>query len=58
MGFMTVLLANPFLCSWIAERITDEVKNLSMRLKKSGIYAPIKPSGKGSVGEPQFRNLS
>jgi len=51
MGFMTMFLTNPFLYPWIVERAINEVKNLSMRVKK-WIYAPIKPSGKDSVGEP------
>ena len=51
MGSMTILLTNPFLYSWIVERVINEVKNLSMRVKK-WIYAPIKPGGKDSVGEP------
>jgi len=57
MGFMTMLLTNPFLYSWIVERAINEVKNLSMRVKK-WIYAPIKPSGKDSVGEPQPRETT
>ena len=53
MGFMTMLLTNPFLYSWIVERILNEVKNLSMKLKKwICAILPIKPSGKDSVGEP------
>jgi hypothetical protein len=36
MGFMTMLLTNPFLYSWIVEKIINEVKNLSMRVKKVG----------------------
>ena len=52
MGFMTMLLTNPFIYSWIEEKIINEGKNLSIRVKKSGIYTPIKPTGKDSVGEP------
>jgi hypothetical protein len=39
MGFMAMLLTNPSIYSWIVERITDEVKNLSMRLKKWDLCA-------------------
>ena len=41
MGFMTMLLTNPFLYYWIVERIINEVKNLSMRLKKVGSMRPL-----------------
>jgi hypothetical protein len=44
MGFITMLFTNPFLYSWIVERIIDGVKNISMRLKK-WIYTSIKQSG-------------
>ncbi len=33
---MAMLFANPFIYSWIVERITDKVKNLSMKVKKVG----------------------
>jgi len=39
MGFMTMLLTNPFLYYWIVERIINEVKNLSMRLRRGDLYA-------------------
>jgi len=41
MGFMTMLLTNPFLYYWIVERIINEVKNLSMRLKKVRSMRPL-----------------
>ena len=54
MGFMTMFLTNPFLYPWIVERAINEVKNLSMRVKK-WIYAPIKPSGKDSAKRNRSR---
>ncbi len=55
MGFMTMLLTNPFIYSWIVERIINEVKNLSMRLKKLGSIRPLnrvaKTQLKGTVIE-------
>ena len=41
MGFVTTLLTNPSLYYWIVERIIDEVKNLSKRLKKLGSIRPL-----------------
>ena len=32
-GLMAMLFANPFIYSWIVERITEKVKVLSMRVK-------------------------
>jgi hypothetical protein len=45
MGFMTMLLANPFR-SWIVERITDEVKNKSMRCLVSRNYRIMSALGR------------
>ncbi|HXY87581.1 MAG TPA: hypothetical protein VEG44_04015 [Candidatus Acidoferrales bacterium] len=39
MGFMTMLLTNPFLYSWIVERAFNGIKNTPIRVKKL-IYAP------------------
>ena len=41
MGLMTMLPTNPFLYCWIVERIINEVKDLSMRLKKVGSMPPL-----------------
>ncbi|HXY87509.1 MAG TPA: hypothetical protein VEG44_03640 [Candidatus Acidoferrales bacterium] len=45
MGFMTMLLTNPVIYSWIADRSFSEVKNLSMRVKKwISAMRPVKPN--------------
>ena len=40
MGFMTMLLTNPFLYSCIVEGAINGIKNISIRVKKL-IYAPM-----------------
>jgi len=50
MGFITMLFTNPFLYSWIVERVIDEVKNISMRLKKVGSMRPLNRVVKTQLG--------
>ena len=50
---MSMLFADPFIYSWIVERITDKVKDLSMRLKKVGSIHPL-----NQVAKTQLENRS